>query len=176
MLGQHQFPVPLQFSLFWHRLRSLSEWLISPHPSAEPSVPLPKFMHLPSPPSPLTTVSKCIWYLSPMSPPLKSHPVSIFLPSSQSQSCYPAPSPSFPPSSVSNVSLPGFFPNLLCTPTPCPLGIQIILFLGFPSTGKVVEIAECGLPVPEHSYSSYLPREQNLKCGALEGMEMPTLV
>lgn len=112
-----QFPLPPQFSLFWHWLRSLSEWLISSHVSAEPSALLPKPMHLPSAPPPLITVSTCIWCLPPTSPPLKSYPASIFLPSSHSQSCYPAPSPSFPLPPPSPVFLHQVF-ILICLACP----------------------------------------------------------
>lgn len=120
-----------------------------------------EYLHLMLPPRVPSTEISSSHHLS------SQLPFPVLLPRSHSQ----FPSPSL----VSNVSLPGFSPNLPCMPTPCPLGIQIIPFLGFPSTGKMVEIAECGLPVPEHSSYYYLPREQNLKCGALEGVEMSTL-
>lgn len=167
------FPVPPQFSLFWHCLWS---WLISPHYSAEPSVLLPKLTHLFSPPLPLTTVSTCIWCLPPTSPPPIAHPVPIFLPTFHSQSCYPAPSSSFLLPLQSPMFLHQVFP-LICFA--CPSFAHSEFESSFSRLPKQWQgcwnwAHSTDWSVVFQSY--YLPREQDLKCGALDGVEMPTLV
>lgn len=164
MLGQHySSQCQLSSPSFGIVCSHLSGWLTSLHSLAQPSEPLPKPMHLPSPPPPLTTVSPCTQALAHVpsttilfSFPLASQfPFLVLLSSSQSQFFFS--------SSDSKVSSEGFSPNLLGMPT--PLWIHTVLFLVFPSTGKVVVWS-----------SYYPPGEQDLKCVALEGMEMPTLV
>lgn len=146
------------------------------HCSLQLSAPLPKPLHFPSPLPPPHNE-----YLHPMSCPHVPTTAILFSFCLASQLQFPVSLSSsqsqFLSSSLdSKVSSQGFSPNLLGMPTPCPLWIQIILFLVFPSTGKVAEIAEYGLLVPEHSYSYYPPGEWDLKCVAPEGMEMPPLV
>lgn len=136
------------------------------------SAALPKPLHLLIPPP----HNKC---LHPMSYPHVPSSAILFSFHLASQLQFPVllssfQSPFFSSSLKSKVSSQGFTPNLFGIPAPRPLWIQIIFFLVFPSNGKVVEIAECGLVVLEHSY--YPPGEQDLKCVGLEGMEMLTLV
>lgn len=128
-----EFPVPAQFSLFWHYLQSLSGWLTSLHSSAQPSEPLPKPMHLPSSPPPLTMMSPCTQALAHISSTTilfsfhfdSQFPFLVLLSSSHSQFFFS--------SSDSKVSSQGFSPNLLGMPTPRPLWIHIVLSLVFPA-------------------------------------------